>query len=639
MSLREPVFTVWDHGVSWRDLILIGGGLFLLVKATTEMHDRLEAQASDQAAAAGTAAFWPVVAQIVVLDIVFSLDSVITAVGMVDELYVMMAAVIVAVIVMFVAAAPLSAFINARPSLIILCLGFLLMIGLVLVADGLGVHVPKGYVYAAIAFSALIETFNQIAMRNRRKLAATIPPRQRMAHAVLRMLGGVPLPGPGALAVEAAGTVPADAPAADVFAPLERRMVRGVLELARRPVTAIMTHRADVQWIDAAAGRDAVLGKLRASPYRGFPVGHGSIDKLLGVVRKDDVLALYLHDKPFELERVMSEAIAMPASITVYDALERFKGAPLELAIVADEYGGVAGVVTRTDLLEAITGDLPEHADEPPEIEPLARRRVFVRRRAAAAGPAGATALRHAARRPLPDRRGTRARDPRSCAEARRHGAMGRLDARSRRDGPAQRQAARGAAGGAAVRRGPALAFAHRDDRFDLDGDVARQRPHADGRARMAAVFLAEDVDEEIRAAVDDERVLFEIGRGVDHAEQLDDALHAREVTEHLVQHREQVHADEPRVCIGLCDADVHAHLAGVDVAFGADRPLPGQIDQPALEDMRPVARHRLRRRRQREAARAQLLVAIHQAARGSAALRQPRRCSMRSAAACTARV
>jgi CBS domain containing-hemolysin-like protein len=256
---------------------------------------------------------------------------------------------------MFVAAAPLSAFINARPSLIILCLGFLLMIGLVLVADGLGVHVPKGYVYAAIAFSALIETFNQVAMRNRRKLAATIPPRQRMAHAVLRMLGGVPLPGPGALAVEAAGSVPADAPAADVFAPLERRMVRSVLELARRPVTAIMTHRADVQWIDAAAGRDAVLGKLRASPYRGFPVGHGSIDQLLGVVRKDDVLSLYLHDKPFELEQVISEAIAMPASITVYDALERFKGAPLELAIVADEYGGVAGVVT----------------DEPPEIEPL----------------------------------------------------------------------------------------------------------------------------------------------------------------------------------------------------------------------------------------------------------------------------
>ena len=115
------------------------------------------------AAAAAAPRFWPVVAQIVVLDAVFSLDSVITAVGMVDELYVMMAAVIIAVVVMLFASEPLTRFINARPSLIILCLGFLLMIGLVLVVDGLGVHVPKGYVYAAIGFSVLIEALNQTA--------------------------------------------------------------------------------------------------------------------------------------------------------------------------------------------------------------------------------------------------------------------------------------------------------------------------------------------------------------------------------------------------------------------------------------------------------------------------------------------
>ena len=205
MSLTKPVFTVWGHGVSWRDLILIAGGLFLLVKATTEIHDRLEVRLPDHAAAPAAAAFWPVVAQIVVLDAVFSLDSVITAVGMVDELYVMMAAVIIAVAVMLVAAKPLSAFITARPSLIILCLGFLLMIGLVLVVDGLGVHVPKGYVYAAIGFSVMIEMLNQIALRNRRKFAAAIPPRQRVAYAILRLVGGVPLSGPGALAAAAAG--------------------------------------------------------------------------------------------------------------------------------------------------------------------------------------------------------------------------------------------------------------------------------------------------------------------------------------------------------------------------------------------------------------------------------------------------
>ena len=133
------------------------------------------------------------VAQIVVLDVVFSLDSVITAIGMVDELYVMMAAVVIAVLAMLVASKPLAQFINAHPTLVILCLGFLLMIGLVLVADGLGVHIPKGYLYAAIGFSVLIESFNQFALRNRRKLAAQSPQRQRIADAVLRLLGGVPM--------------------------------------------------------------------------------------------------------------------------------------------------------------------------------------------------------------------------------------------------------------------------------------------------------------------------------------------------------------------------------------------------------------------------------------------------------------
>jgi CBS domain containing-hemolysin-like protein len=369
MSLTKPVFAVWDHGVSWRDLILIAGGLFLLVKATMEIHDRLEAQPFGNVTTRAVA-FWPIVAQIVALDVVFSLDSVITAVGMVDELYVMMAAVVIAVAVMLVAAGPLSAFITARPSLIILCLGFLLMIGLVLVVDGFGVHVPKGYVYAAIAFSVMIETFNQIARRNRRKLAEAIPPRQRVARAVLRLLGGVPLSAPGAVAADTADAT-AQAPKEDVFTPLERRMVRGVLELSRRPVTAIMTHRSDVEWIDALAGRDDVVATLRASRYREFPVGRGSIDKLIGIARKEDVLLLGREGEGFDLDAVTSEPAAAPASATVLDVLELFKRAPLELAIVVDERGGFEGIVTRTDLLEAIAGDLPRAPDEEPAVTQL----------------------------------------------------------------------------------------------------------------------------------------------------------------------------------------------------------------------------------------------------------------------------
>ena len=164
MSLTAPLISFWRLEISWRDLILIAGGVFLLIKATTEIHDRVEGE-RERARPRTHARFWPTVAQIVVLDAVFSLDSVITAVGMVDELYVMMAAVIIAVAAMLFASRPLTAFINQRPSLIILCLGFLLMIGLVLVVDGLGLHIPKGYVYAAIGFSLLIEILNQFAAR------------------------------------------------------------------------------------------------------------------------------------------------------------------------------------------------------------------------------------------------------------------------------------------------------------------------------------------------------------------------------------------------------------------------------------------------------------------------------------------
>src|SRR5688572_359282 len=234
-TLTEPLVTMMDHALSWCDLILIGGGLFLLVKATTEIHERLEARMPGHATAPAAARFWPVIAQIIVLDAVFSLDSVITAVGMVDQLAVMMAAVIIAVAVMLLAAKPLSEFIATRPSLIILCLGFLLMVGLVLVVDGFGIHVPKGYLYSAIAFSVMIELFNQVGERNRRRFAASIPPRRRAAHAILRLIGGVPAAGLGA---QTAGAVASDAQGGAVFAPLEERMLRGVLELAHRPVTA-----------------------------------------------------------------------------------------------------------------------------------------------------------------------------------------------------------------------------------------------------------------------------------------------------------------------------------------------------------------------------------------------------------------
>ncbi|HEX9182212.1 MAG TPA: TerC family protein [Burkholderiales bacterium] len=364
MSLTAPALVAFGAAFSWRDLILIGGGLFLLVKATTEIHDRLEVHQALPGTKAAYAGFWPVVAQIVALDAVFSLDSVITAVGLVDRLPVMMAAVVIAVGVMLFASKPLTAFISGRPSLVILFLGFLLMVGLVLVIDGFGVHVHKGYLYAAIAFSLLVETLNQVALAKRRKFAAALPPRQRIAHAVLRLLGGVPAPA-------YAGGLPAEEPPApSAFEPAERRMMRGVLDYSRRPVASIMTPRTQVEWLDALAAPEAIVKKARRSSYREFPVGRGSLDELLGLARKEDLLALRLDDA-FDIVRAVHEPLVIPAQANVLEALEHFRRTPAASAILVDEYGAFQGLVTRTDLLEAIVGDLPERAGEEPDFRAL----------------------------------------------------------------------------------------------------------------------------------------------------------------------------------------------------------------------------------------------------------------------------
>jgi predicted tellurium resistance membrane protein TerC len=173
VQLTQPVFTAFGHPFSWRDLILIGGGLFLVWKATTEIHHNVDPTPSDDLfdTARATVSFGAVIGQILLLDLVFSLDSIITAVGMTDHVAIMVIAVIVAVTVMLLAADPLARFIHANPTIVMLALGFLLMIGMILIAEGFGAHVPKGYVYAAMAFSAAIEGLNMLSRRAARRKA------------------------------------------------------------------------------------------------------------------------------------------------------------------------------------------------------------------------------------------------------------------------------------------------------------------------------------------------------------------------------------------------------------------------------------------------------------------------------------
>jgi predicted tellurium resistance membrane protein TerC len=165
VGLTEPIITAFDKGFSWRDLILIAGGLFLIWKATKEIHHTVDPQDQKDEIVTHTinVSLGGAIFQILLLDLVFSVDSIITAVGMTDHLVIMYVAVIVAIAVMLVAATPVADFIERNPTIVMLALGFLLMIGTTLIADGLGFHVPKGYIYAAMAFSALVEGLNMLA--------------------------------------------------------------------------------------------------------------------------------------------------------------------------------------------------------------------------------------------------------------------------------------------------------------------------------------------------------------------------------------------------------------------------------------------------------------------------------------------
>jgi predicted tellurium resistance membrane protein TerC len=174
VTLTAPLFTLFGQGFSWRDLILIAGGLFLVWKATKEIHHRVDPDPSPDIfdGRQVTLGFAAAMGQIVMLDLVFSIDSIITAVGMTPHVPIMVVAVVVAVLVMLMAATPLANFIAVNPTIVMLALGFLLMIGMVLIAEGFGAHVPKGYIYAAMAFSIGVEGLNMLARARQKRAAA-----------------------------------------------------------------------------------------------------------------------------------------------------------------------------------------------------------------------------------------------------------------------------------------------------------------------------------------------------------------------------------------------------------------------------------------------------------------------------------
>ncbi|MGE0604001.1 MAG: TerC family protein [Xanthobacteraceae bacterium] len=175
IALKEPVFTLFGHGFSWRDIVLFAGGVFLIVKSVQELHKEVEGAHSAAKPSIASGAFWTIIFQIILIDLVFSIDSIITAIGLAEDIEIMVIAVLIAVVIMYAASGWISDFISRHPTTKVLALAFLLLIGIALVADGLGFKIPRGYIYFSMAFAGLVEGINIASRKNTRKAKAATP--------------------------------------------------------------------------------------------------------------------------------------------------------------------------------------------------------------------------------------------------------------------------------------------------------------------------------------------------------------------------------------------------------------------------------------------------------------------------------
>ncbi|HEY8189465.1 MAG TPA: hemolysin family protein, partial [Micavibrio sp.] len=241
-----------------------------------------------------------------------------------------------------------------------------LLVGFSLVADGFGFHVPKGYLYAAIGFSILIESFNQRSTISRRKRAlGSGDLRQKTADTVLRILSGKSGSGAG-VADDVSALMHHSLSKGGIFSPAEREMISGVLTMTERPIRAIMTPRHELVWIDLNDPPESIVNDIRSSSHAALLASRGSLDEIAGVLRKADLLNALMESggKMPDIEGILRKPLVVHENLSILKTLDLFKKSPVPMGVIVDEYGSVDGIVTLSDIVETIAGDIPDHEDD-----------------------------------------------------------------------------------------------------------------------------------------------------------------------------------------------------------------------------------------------------------------------------------
>lgn len=367
VSLTTPILFVYSFHLSIHDLILLSGGMFLLFKATLELHERLENKFSSKKNNKNYSNFWLVISQIVTLDTIFSLDSVITAAGIANQLSIMVMALAIAMTLMFLASKILTTFINSNPTVVVLCLSFLLMIGFSLVVQACGFIIPKGYLYVAIMFSILIETFNQIARRNLIKHQSQVPIKKRAAQVISKLVTKHNTHPLKKTSLNENVYIQNPDTESEDFKDEEKYMLNSILTLSGRSIRSIMTPRREISWININQKQSEIRKQLLNSPHSLFPVCKGEIDEIIGIVRAKELLIAL--DQNVDIFHFASQTppIIIPDTLDPINLISILRKSKGNFVTVTNEFGAVQGLITPLDVLEAIAGEFPD-ADETPDI-------------------------------------------------------------------------------------------------------------------------------------------------------------------------------------------------------------------------------------------------------------------------------